>query len=160
MIIRNATIDDLHAIHHIENLCFPPNEAASLDSFSKRLLVFPHHFWLLEEEGQLIGFINGMVTNTETIADEMFAHAELHNESGSWQTIFGIAVSPAFRRKGYGERLINHLIKKSKEQNRAGVTLTCKEYLISYYEKFGFIDLGISKSVHGGEVWHDMINTF
>src|SRR5690242_8694480 len=116
MIIRNATTDDLHAIHHIESLCFPPNEAASLDSFSKRLQVFPHHFWLLEEDGQLIGLINGMVTNNGTISDEMFAHAELHNEHGSWQSIFGIAVLPASRRKGYAKKLIRHLIEKSKEQ--------------------------------------------
>lgn len=160
MTIRNATINDLEAIHHLESACFPLNEAASLDSFSKRLQVFPHHFWLLEDEGQLIGFINGMVTNSETIADEMFAHADLHNENGSWQSIFGIAVLPAFRRKGYAEKLINHLIEKAKEQNRKGITLTCKEYLIPYYKKLGFVDLGISQSVHGGEVWHDMTIKF
>ncbi|ANE50897.1 GNAT family N-acetyltransferase [Flavisolibacter tropicus] len=160
MKFRNATLDDLESIHQIETVCFPPNEAASFDSFSKRLQVFPNHFWLLEDEGQLIGFINGMVTSNKTIVDEMFANADLHNENGSWQSIFGIAVLPAFRRKGYAEKLINHLIEKSKEQNRTGVTLTCKDYLIPYYKKFGFIDLGISKSVHGGEVWHDMIIKF
>ena len=160
MNFRNATIADLGSILHIEKACFPPNEAASLDSLSKRLQVFPQHFWLLEDEGQLIGFINGMVTDHKTIVDEMFKQAELHNENGSWQCVFGLAVSPTFRRKGYAEKLINHLIQKSKEQKRKGITLTCKEHLIPYYQKLGFVDLGISKSVHGGAVWHDMIIEF
>ncbi|HYH15481.1 MAG TPA: GNAT family N-acetyltransferase [Flavisolibacter sp.] len=160
MNFRKATIEDLASIHHIEDVCFPPNEAASFDSLSKRLQVFPHHFWLLEDEGQLIGFINGMVTNNKTIADEMFKQANLHDDKGSWQSVFGLAVLPAFRRKGYAEKLINHLIEKAKEENRKGVTLTCKEYLIPYYKKLGFADLGVSKSVHGGEVWHDMTITF
>ena len=160
MNFRNATIDDLASIHQIETVCFPPNEAASLDSLSKRLQVFPHHFWLLEDEGQVIGFINGMVTDNKTIADEMFKQAELHNENGSWQSVFGLAVLPEFRRKGYAEKLINHLIQKSKEQNRKGITLTCKEHLIPYYQKLGFVDVGLSKSVHGGAVWHDMIIEF
>ncbi len=101
-----------------------------------------------------------MVTNSGTIADEMFTNANLHNEKGSWQTVFGLAVLPQFQRKGYAGLLINHLIEKSKEQNRKGITLTCKGYLVAYYTKFGFIDLGLSKSVHGGEVWHDMTLTF
>ena len=157
---RNATIADLEVIHQVETVCFPPNEAASLTSLSKRLQVFPHHFWLLENEGQIIGFINGMVSNNKTISDDMFVQADLHNENGSWQSVFGLAVLPAFRRKGYAEKLIAHLIAIAKGQNRTGVTLTCKEYLIPYYKKLGFVDLGVSQSVHGGEVWHDMVMEF
>ncbi|MDJ1499651.1 GNAT family N-acetyltransferase [Xanthocytophaga agilis] len=160
MNFRNPTIKDLEPIYQIESICFPPNEAASLDSFSKRLQVFPQHFWLLEDKGQLIGYINGMVTDNQTIVDEMFAQAELHNDNGTWQSIFGIAVLPEYRNNGYGGKLINLLIEKVKEQNRTGITLTCKKYLIPYYEKFGFADLGISRSVHGGEIWHDMILKF
>ena len=160
MTFRNATITDLAAIHRLENECFPPNEAASLETLSNRLQVFPHHFWLLENEGQLIGFINGMVTDNKTIVDEMFTHTHLHNENGSWQSVFGLAVAPAYRRQGYAEMLINHLIKRAKAQNRKGITLTCKAYLIPYYKKLGFTDTGLSASVHGGEVWHDMVMAF
>lgn len=52
------------------------------------------------------------------------------------------------------------LIAQSRKQNKTGVTLTCKEHLIDYYQKFGFRDSGISHSTHGGETWHDMILTF
>ncbi len=160
MNFRNATLDDLASISEMENVCFPPNEAASFASLSKRLQVFPNHFWIFENEGKIIGFINGMVTNNKTIIDEMFTNADLHDEEGAWQSVFGLAVSPDYRKSGYAGKLINHLIEQSKEQNRAGLTLTCKEYLIPYYRRFGFEDAGVSASVHGGEVWHDMILMF
>ena len=39
----------------------------------------------------------------------------------------------------------------AKEQGRMGVVLTCKDRLIHYYEKFGFVNEGLTaKSTHGG----------
>lgn len=156
MNFRNATIVDLEAISAIENICFPPNEAASPASFTKRLQVFPQHFWLLEKEGQIVGYINGMVTGHKTINDAMFEHAELHDEHGAWQSIFGLAVAPPFRNSGCAGKLMQHLIENATAQNRTGIILTCKEYLTGFYQKFGFEDLGVSQSTHGGEIWHDM----
>lgn len=158
--LRNATLNDLKAITALENVCFPPNEAASVESFAKRLQVYPDHFWLLESDGELIGFVNGMVTNQETISDELFGDAALHDKEGKWETIFGIAVSPTHRNQGYAAQLMNHLIDKAKSEKRSRVILTCKSHLISYYQRFGFADMGVSASVHGGEVWHDMTLAF
>ncbi len=45
-------------------------------------------------------------------------------------------------------------------QGRKGLVLTCKEALIHYYAKFGFLDEGVSSSQHGGAVWHQMRLTF
>ena len=50
---------------------------------------------------------------------------------------------------------------EAKEQGRKGLVLTCKEKLIHYYGKLGFIDEGVSdKSTHGNVVWHQMRLTF
>jgi len=160
MKLRIATLTDLDVITDLEQTCFPPNEAASRHAFIQRLQSFPNHFWVLEINGTLAGFINGMVTNNEMIIDEMFANARLHDDDGTWQSVFGLAVAPAFRKQGHAARLIRHLIEKAKTEARLGVTLTCKEHLVPYYEKFGFTDRGISASVHGGEIWHDMIIRF
>ena len=51
-------------------------------------------------------------------------------------------------------------IKAAKEQGRRGVVLTCKEKLVHYYAKFGFVDEGISGSTHGNVVWHQMRVSF
>lgn len=71
-----------------------------------------------------------------------------------------LAVSPAHRKRGYAGQLIKHFIDKAQEQCRLGITLICKAYLVGYYQQFGCADLGLSASVHGGEVWHDMTLTF
>ena len=94
MNIRTANISDLSAITAVEAECFPPSEAATEKCFEARLRVFPDHFWLLEDNGKLIAFVNGMVTDEPAIRDEMFENAELHNKNGAWQSIFGVNTIP------------------------------------------------------------------
>ena len=55
---------------------------------------------------------------------------------------------------------MNAVIKETFEKGYKGCILTCKEKLISFYEKFGYVNLGISNSKHGGAVWYDMILEF
>ena len=38
--------------------------------------------------------------------------------------------------------------------------LTCKERLLPFYSGFGFVNEGVSGSVHGGVVWYQMRLTF
>ena len=38
-----------------------------------RLAVFPSHFWLLEENGQLLAYANGMVSLQPRITDDLYA---------------------------------------------------------------------------------------
>ncbi|WP_296880032.1 GNAT family N-acetyltransferase [Thomasclavelia sp.] len=156
MKIRQATMKDLNAITAVEAACFPLAEAATKDDFKDRLKVYPSHFWLLEENDQVISFINGMVTNESTINDEMFSNVLLHDEKGSWQAIFGINTLPEYRNQGLAARLINQIIDQARIEGRKGCILTCKDRLIHYYEKFGFKNCGISQSVHGGAIWYDM----
>lgn len=155
--IRTATMKDLKAIADVERICFPPAEAASEASFADRLTYYPEHFWLLEEDGKLISFINGFVTDEMTIRDEMFADASMHKKDGAYQAIFGVNTLPEYRRQGYAAKVMWHVIEAAKEQGRKGLILTCKEEKIHYYAKFGYELLGLSESVHGGAVWYDMI---
>ena len=155
--IRTATIEDLKAIAEVEAICFPPAEAASEESFRSRLEAFAEHFWLLEEDGKLISFINGMVTDEMTIRDEMFADASLHKKDGAYQSIFGVNTLPEYRRQGKAAMVMWHVIEEARKQGRKGLILTCKEEKIHYYAKFGYELLGLSESVHGGAVWYDMI---
>ena len=160
MNIRSATMEDLQAIAEVESRCFPEAESASKNDFRKRLSVYPNHFWLLEDDKKLVGFVNGMVTNEPILRDEMYEDANLHNENGQWQMIFGVNTIPEYRRQGCAERILKKVISDAKEQGRKGLVLTCKEKLIRYYEKFGFENEGVSESTHGGVVWYNMRLTF
>lgn len=70
--------------------------------------------------------------------------------------IFGVDTIPEYQRQGCAEKLIREVIEDAKKQGRLGVVLTCKEKLLHYYEKFGFMNEGVSDSIHGGAVWYDM----
>ena len=160
MNIRCATIEDLDRVTEVEALCFPPAEAASRESFEGRLTVFPNHFWVSEVDGQIVGFVNGFVTDEENLTDEMFADANMHNEKGAWQMIFGVDTIPEYQRRGIAEQVLNKVIEVAKEEGRKGLVLTCKEHMLHYYAKFGFINEGVSGSEHGGALWYQMRITF
>ena len=161
MEIRTATMNDLDAVAAVEAECFPVAEAATKEEFAERIKYYGDHFWLMFEGDKLIAFLDGFVTDEADLTDEMYANAAMHNENGAWQMIFGVNTLPQYRRHGYAERLIRQAIDEAKEQGRKGLVLTCKEKLIHYYGKLGFIDEGVSdKSTHGNVVWHQMRLTF
>lgn len=159
--IRTATMEDLEAVTAVEAECFPPAEAAGKDAFRQRIGAFSQSFFVAEEEGgRLIGMINGAVTDRRTICDEMFEDTGYHQADGEYQSIFGLDVVPDRRRQGVAAALMEHMIGAAREAGRKGLILTCKDRLIPYYEKFGYVNLGVSQSVHGGARWYDMVLEF
>ncbi|MEE0182741.1 MAG: GNAT family N-acetyltransferase, partial [Lachnospira sp.] len=109
------------------------------------------------DDDKLIAFVDGFVTDEADLTDEMYENASMHNENGAWQMIFGVNTRPEYRRCGYAKELIKKAILDAREQNRKGLVLTCKESLVPYYSKFGFVDEGITdKSTHGNVLWHQM----
>ena len=161
MNIRNGRISDVDELTAIEAECFPAAEAAERKSFEDRLKHYAYHFWILEDDnGKIISFVNGMVTDEEHLTDKMYENASMHNENGAWQMIFGVNTLPEYRKKGYAEAVLRNVISDAKKQERKGLVLTCKEKLIHFYGKLGFVDEGVSDSEHGGVVWHEMRLTF
>lgn len=154
--IRKAKLEDLQELSEVEANCFPEAEQASREALEARLHTFAGQFLVLELDGKVIGFINGMVTNQRTISDEMFEEASMHEEEGAWQSIFGLDVCLKHQGQGYGAQLMKAFIVHAKEEGRKGLILTCKKQLVAYYEGFGYRNMGLSKSVHGGAVWYDM----
>lgn len=157
--IRKVKPSDLAGVVMTEAQCFPAAEAADEKSLKARIEAFPESFLVAEQEGRIIGFINGAVTDRETIIDEMFEDSTLHNPKGKYQSIFGLDVIEEYRHQGLASRLMEEMIATAKRQGRQGLILTCKEHLIGFYERFGYINKGVSQSVHGGAVWYDMMLT-
>lgn len=160
MDIRTATMDDLEQIAAVERACFPAAEAATREEFARRLPHYADHFWLMLEGGQLVAFVDGMVTDRADLTDEMYENAALHNEAGAWQMIFGVNTLPDYRRRGLAEQLLRCAIDDARSQGRRGLVLTCKDRLVHYYGKLGFMSEGVSPSTHGGAAWNQMRLTF
>jgi predicted N-acetyltransferase YhbS len=161
MNIRHATEQDIDAIAAVEAECFPAAEAATKEEFIERVTYYGNHFWLMFDEEKLIAFLDGFVTDEADLTDEMYEKADMHNEDGAWQMIFGLNTIPSYRKHGYAEKLVECAIEDAKKHGRKGLVLTCKEKLLHYYAKFGFKDEGITdKSTHGDIAWHQMRLTF
>lgn len=159
-LIRTARLSDLDEVAAVEAACFPAAEAAPRAEFESRISVYGDHFWLMFEDGRLVAFVDGFVTDLPDLTDEMYSQAEMHNEDGAWQMIFGVNTLPEFRRRGLAGELLRRAISDARAQGRRGLVLTCKDHMLSYYEKFGFVNEGPSGSEHGGAVWNQMRLTF
>ena len=159
--IRTATFEDLDAIAAVEAACFPAAEAATKEEFAGRLTHYADHFWLLFEDEKLVSFVDGFVTDTPDLTDEMYADASLHDAHGAWQMIFGVNTLPEYRKQGLAGQLLRRAVADARQQGRKGLVLTCKERLLPYYAKFGFQDEGVTdKSTHGNVAWHQMRLSF
>lgn len=155
--IRNAKLTDLDRIQQIEIGCFPKEEAASRKALKERIEHFSEGFIVLEVDGHIVGFINGIAISTEKIEDVMFEKTGMyHNMDNKNLAIFGVDVDTQYQGMGYSKLLMNAYINRAKENGRYKIILTCKEHLLDYYKSFGYILEGESKSSHGGAMWYDM----
>ena len=156
MEIRTASLQDLEDIAAVEAACFPVAEAATKAEFAERIQHYGDHFFLLYDKQKLLAFVDGFVTDEQNLTDEMYEKASLHNENGAWQMIFGVDTIPEYRCRGCAAALLNHVICEAKAQGRKGLALSCKDKLLHYYAKFGFVSEGVSGSTHGNVFWYQM----
>lgn len=154
--IRNATKEETEKMAEIEEICFPPAEAAGLEQIRERMAEFPENFFVAELEGKVVGFINGAATDKPVLGDELYHDAGLHKKDGDIQTVFGLNVLPEYRHQGIAHKMVQEFVETAKKRGKKAVILTCKERLIPFYESCGFQNFGMADSCHGGAVWYDM----
>lgn len=154
--IRNAKIEDGECLAEIELTCFPPAEAASREAVLERIQIFPENFIVADINGTIVGFINGCNNDQPELPDELYHDVKLHRPEGAYQTVFGLNVMPEYRNQGIAGKLVERYIELARERNRRGVILTCKDHMVHYYERYGFVNHGVADSSHGGEKWNDM----
>lgn len=154
--IRQAKTEEALLLGEIENLCFPPAEAAPVEEIVRRMQVFPENFLVADLQGRIVGFINGGTADEPRLPDAMYHDLSLHKPEGAYQTVFGLNVLPEYRRRGIATSLVKAFVDLARRRNKKGMVLTCKEHLIPFYESCGFENYGKADSVHGGAVWYDM----
>ena len=84
MEIRTAELSDLDAVARVEAECFPAAEAATKKALEERLRSYHNHFWLLLDEGKLVSFVDGMVTNQKDLTDDLYENAQAHEAKTGW----------------------------------------------------------------------------
>lgn len=144
MLIREMTLQDVAQVAAIEKECFtmPWSEQSLKDSVTRADTLF---FVceedvcddMLPEEGkalqtEIVGYIGMYVS---------FEEGDITN----------VAVSPAHRKKGYGEALVSKAKELAKEKQLEMILLEVRvsnEPAISLYKKLGFEELGLRKNFY------------
>ncbi|PFP27561.1 GNAT family N-acetyltransferase [Bacillus sp. AFS073361] len=154
--IRNVKMEDLTQLEIIENLCFSKEEAATTEAFKERIKRIPDSFFVAEMDGEIAGLVNGPVIDSVYITDNLFSMIKNNPAIGGHQSILGLAVAPQFQGHGVAAALLDHLEKEARRKKRETITLTCKQDLSAFYEKYGYRNCGVSASQHGGVSWYNM----
>jgi len=155
--LRNVQAADLEQLLLIENEGFPIEEAATKEAFVERIQLIPDTFLVAKREGKILGYINGPIINHPYITDDLFERIKENPKRGGYQSILGLAVAKQARNRGIAKILMEKMEELAKENEREGITLTCKQELVSFYEKLGFVNHGMSESQHGGVCWYNMV---
>jgi len=157
--LRNVKATDIEQLLLIENEGFPLEEAATKEAFVERIRLIPDTFIVAEREGVILGYINGPVMNELYITDDLFEKINKNPKKGGYQSVLGLAVSKQVRNQGIAKMLMEKMEELVEENEREGITLTCKQELVSFYEKMGFVNHGMSESKHGGVNWYNMVKS-
>ncbi|MBU1003089.1 MAG: GNAT family N-acetyltransferase [Proteobacteria bacterium] len=154
--IRQAVPADLDACLEIELACFPASEAASRENIAIRIRDFPKGFYVAECRGSILGQVNSGATAKDDISDEAFKALVGHDPAGQNIVVFSLAVLSEQRGNGLGAQLMRHFISEARSQGRRQVLLLCKDALVPFYARLGFMDRGPSACTHGGAQWREM----
>ena len=153
--------NDIDDVIRIERLTFSENEALSVESMLERINLIPDTFIAARNsEGTVVGYISGPVTEGRYLDDESFERTDASPEQGGFQKIISLTVDPDYQGLGIATNLLLLLEKEARAKKRLGISLTCHDYLVPYYEKHGFTDEGLSESTFGGETWYNMVMEF
>lgn len=154
--IRPVQERDLERCFEIETVSYSGDEAASKEKILKRINTYPEGFIVLENEREIVGFINAGATHQVELSDEEFKELIGHDPAGTQIVIMSVVIHPDYQRQGMAAKLMNEFIARMKAMSKAEIYLICQTELIPMYEKFGYQDLGPSNSDHGGLSWHEM----
>lgn len=130
MLIREMTLQDVPAVAEIEKACFslPWSEQSLVDSVVREDTMF----LVCEDAQEIVGYI-GMYLS--------FDEGDITN----------VAVSPAHRKKGYGEAIVSKAVELAKEKQLEMILLEVRVSnvpAISLYKKMGFEEIGIRKNFY------------
>ena len=154
--IRIVNEQDLDRCFEIESVSYSGDEAATKDKILKRIKTYPEGFIVLENDNEIIGFINSGATHKVELSDEEFKELVGHDPEGKHIVILSVVIHPDYQGKGMASKLMSSFIDKMKALGKTDIFLICQPGLVDMYAGYGFVNLGESSSSHGGMSWNEM----
>jgi len=153
---RIVNEQDLDRCFEIESVSYSGDEAATKEKILKRIKTYPEGFIVLENDREIIGFINSGATQKVELSDEEFKELIGHDPEGKHSVILSVVIHPDYQGKGMANKLMNSFIDKMRALGKIDIFLICQSELIDMYARYGFVNLGKSDSDHGGMSWNEM----
>ena len=159
MIIRQASLADLDAIHRIELENFSPEEAISREILAKHIETISTTFLVAEKNGKILGYLEGPIRPERHLHDVSFTMEieDCHSIEGGFISLTSLSISKEAQGLGVGRALLEAMKEIAIADERHGINLTCHDYLTAYYERHDFVNEGQSKSTYADEIWYDMV---
>ncbi|MCS4488848.1 GNAT family N-acetyltransferase [Streptococcus sciuri] len=157
MMIRNVRLEDFEIICQIEQSNFSIFEAASPQAMRERIELLDDTFLVAEVEGNVVGYIVATAVLDKYLNDDIFKKVIKNPIQGSFIAVMSLSVSKSYKKQGFGTALLAALKDVAISRQAMGITLTCHEELITYYEMNGFCNEGESLSSHGQSTWYNML---
>jgi len=154
---RNAAPSDASRCYQIESCAYEGDEAATLEKISTRIAQYPQGFLILEDDGEVIGFINSGCAHEVVMSDEAFKELVGHSADAPNVVIMSVVLDPAQQGKGHATRMMDEFVQRMKALDKKTIHLMCKERHVALYERMGYRYVQPSPSDHGGMAWHEMV---
>ena len=150
MIIRQASLADLDAIHRIELENFSPKEAISREILAKHIETISTTFLVAEKKGKILGYLEGPIRSERHLHDVSFTLEieDCHSIDGGFISLTSLSISKEAQGLGVGRALLEAMKEIAIADERHGINLTCHDYLTAYYERHDFVNEGQSKSTY------------
>ncbi|QFT94624.1 Acetyltransferase (GNAT) family protein [Roseovarius sp. THAF9] len=156
---RNARRSDAKRCFEIETAAYEGDEAATLEKIYKRIEGYSDGFIILEERGEIVGFINCGCAHEVEMSDEEFKELVGHDPDAPNVVIMSVVVDAEEQGRGHSRALMDEFVGRMRRMDKATIYLMCKEHHVPLYQKLGFGYLRPSASDHGGMAWHEMSMT-
>ncbi|MCC8457759.1 GNAT family N-acetyltransferase [Photorhabdus aegyptia] len=158
-VFRQATPADVDCCYEIEITAYEGDEAATREKIATRIDLYPEGFLCMENDGEVIGFINAGCAWEVVMSDEEFKQLVGHDAAAPNAVIMSVVVHPDFQGKGYSSLLMREFVSHMKSMNKETIHLMCKDRHVDLYSHFGYQYIKPSTSDHGGIAWHEMMMT-
>ena len=142
----------------MDRICFPPEEAKPMEIMCRFVQKIPEQFLVAVDRrtGKIAGYLCGISSDEEHFKDGFFTDLSFNDPAAQTVYLLGLDILPGHRGRGLAKELLRIYGIWSQVRGKHRMVLTAHEEKVGMYEKLGFADLGISESVWGGGVWHEM----
>ena len=150
--IREAQQSDIDQICLIQESISNTLEIMNREIIEERIRKHAGTFLLASLDDQEIAYIAAATLPIPSLRQWILENGDEEFISENAIILEDLAVDPDFQGQGFGTLLLAALKEVTRQQNRPGIYLLCKDELLAYFEMNGFVEQGIVDGERSSEV--------